>query len=36
MPERLREGHLALARAEALSDDMIGAENYYQQATHYF
>jgi len=30
------ERYLALARAEALSGDMIGAENYYQHAEHYF
>ena len=30
------ERYLALAQAEALSGDMIGAENYYQHAEHYF
>jgi Domain of unknown function (DUF4167) len=27
--------YLALARAEALIGDMVGAENYYQHAEHY-
>jgi Domain of unknown function (DUF4167) len=30
------ERYLALARAEALAGDVIGAENYYQYAEHYF
>ena len=30
------ERYLALARAEALAGDTIGAENYYQHAEHYF
>ena len=34
--QRSYERYLALARAEALSGDMIGAENYYQHAEHYF
>jgi Domain of unknown function (DUF4167) len=34
--QRSYERYLALARAEALSGDMIGAENYFQHAEHYF
>jgi len=34
--QRSYERYLALARAEALSGDMVGAENYYQHAEHYF
>jgi hypothetical protein len=34
--QRSYERYLALARAQALSGDMIGAENYYQHAEHYF
>ena len=34
--QRSYERYLALARAEALSGDLIGAENYYQHAEHYF
>jgi hypothetical protein len=34
--QRSYERYLALARAKALSGDMIGAENYYQHAEHYF
>ncbi len=34
--QRSYERYLALARAEALSGDMIAAENYYQHAEHYF
>ena len=34
--QRGYERYLALARAEALSGNMIGAENYYQHAEHYF
>lgn len=30
------ERYLALARAEALAGDVVGAENYYQHAEHYF
>lgn len=30
------ERYLALARAHAVSGDMIAAENYYQHAEHYF
>jgi len=30
------EQYLALARAEALIGNTIGAENYYQYAEHYF
>jgi len=30
------ERYLALARAEAQIGNMIGAENYYQYAEHYF
>jgi Domain of unknown function (DUF4167) len=30
------ERYLALAKAQAQSGDMIGAENYYQHAEHYF
>jgi len=30
------ERYLALAQAEALSGNIIGAENYYQYAEHYF
>jgi hypothetical protein len=33
---RSYERYLALARAKAMSGDMIGAENYYQHAEHYF
>ena len=34
--QRSYERYLALARAEAQSGDLIGAENYYQHAEHYF
>ena len=34
--QRSYERYLALARAEAQSGNMIGAENYYQHAEHYF
>ena len=34
--QRNYERYLALARAEAQSGNMIGAENYYQHAEHYF
>jgi hypothetical protein len=30
------ERYLVLARTQALSGDMIAAENYYQHAEHYF
>ena len=34
--QRSYERYLALAQAQALAGDMIGAENYYQHAEHYF
>ena len=34
--QRSYERYLALARAEALIGNTIGAENYYQHAEHYF
>jgi hypothetical protein len=34
--QRNHERYLALARAEAQSGNMVGAENYYQYAEHYF
>ena len=34
--QRSYERYLALARAEALSGNVIWAENYYQHAEHYF
>ena len=34
--QRSHERYLALAQAEALSGDMIAAENYYQHSEHYF
>ncbi len=34
--QRSYERYLALARAEAQAGNMIGAENYYQHAEHYF
>jgi hypothetical protein len=34
--ERNYEQYLALARAEALNGNTIGAENYYQHAEHYY
>jgi hypothetical protein len=34
--QRNYERYLALAQAEALAGDRIGAENYYQHAEHYF
>jgi hypothetical protein len=34
--QRNYERYLALARAEALSGNTVGAENYYQHADHYF
>jgi hypothetical protein len=33
---RSYERYLALAQAQAQSGDVIGAENYYQHAEHYF
>jgi hypothetical protein len=34
--QRSYERYLALAQAQAQSGDMIGAENYYQHAEHYY
>jgi Domain of unknown function (DUF4167) len=34
--QRNYERYLALARAEALNGDTVGAETYYQHAEHYF
>jgi hypothetical protein len=34
--QRNYEQYLALARAEALIGNTVGAENYYQHAEHYF
>ena len=34
--QRNYERYLALAQAEALSGNTVGAENYYQHAEHYF
>ena len=34
--QRNYERYLALARAEALAGNTVGAENYYQYAEHYF
>ena len=34
--QRSYERYLALARAEAVSGNTVGAENYYQHAEHYF
>ena len=34
--QRSYERYLALAQARAQSGDVIGAENYYQHAEHYF
>jgi Domain of unknown function (DUF4167) len=34
--QRNHERYLALARAEALIGNTVGAENYYQHAEHYF
>lgn len=34
--QRNYERYLALARAEAQIGSMVGAENYYQHAEHYF
>ena len=34
--QRSYERYLALAQAQAQAGDVIGAENYYQHAEHYF
>jgi hypothetical protein len=34
--ERNYERYLALAQAQAQAGDVVGAENYYQHAEHYF
>ena len=34
--QRNYERYLALAQAEAQSGNIVGAENYYQHAEHYF
>jgi len=34
--QRSYERYIALAQAEALSGNIIAAENYYQHAEHYF
>jgi hypothetical protein len=34
--QRNYERYMALARAEALAGDTVGAETYYQHAEHYF
>ena len=34
--QRNYERYLALAKAQAQSGDIVGAENYYQRAEHYF
>ena len=34
--QRSYERYLALAQAQVQSGDMIGAENFYQHAEHYF
>ena len=34
--QRSYERYLALAQAQAQAGDLIGAENYYQYAEHYF
>ena len=34
--QRSYERYLALAKAQAQSGDVIGAENYYQHAKHYY
>src|SRR5271166_4060443 len=34
--QRSYERYLALAEAQARSGDIVGAENYYQHAEHYF
>jgi hypothetical protein len=35
-PQKQYERYIALARSRALTGDMVGAENYYQHAEHYF
>jgi hypothetical protein len=34
--QRSYERYLALAQAQAQAGDIVGAENYYQHAAHYF
>ena len=34
--QRTYEQYMAIARAEAQIGNMVGAENYYQHAEHYF
>ena len=34
--QRSYERYLALAKAQAQAGDIVGAENYYQHAEHYF
>jgi hypothetical protein len=34
--QRSYERYLALAKVQAQADDIVGAENYYQHAEHYF
>jgi len=34
--QRSYERYIALAQAQAQSGDIVGAENYYQHAEHYF
>ena len=34
--QRSYERYLALAQAEVLAGDIVGAEHYYQHAEHYF
>jgi hypothetical protein len=34
--QRSYERYIALAQAQAQSGDIVGAENYYQYAEHYF
>ncbi len=34
--QRSYERYLALAKAQVQAGDMVGAENYYQHAEHYF
>jgi hypothetical protein len=34
--QRSYERYLALAKAQAQAGDIVGAENYYQYAEHYF
>ena len=34
--EKNYERYLALARAEAINGNTVGAENYYQHAEHYY